>query len=318
MKKLLTVLILLVTMAASAHKTDSVGTKMKNGTFFILHKVEKGDGLYGISKKYGVSLTAIIAENPGSDEVVKLDQVIWIPTDRKPVMKDKVVTDYFKGNTGGMESANVKLKDSVGSKSEVTTFAKYHKVELGETLYAISIKYSTTVEMIKTLNGLESNELSEGQRILVQDGMAKTIKVDKEQVVETDYERMKEEMKKSEYEDRGFDTEVQTSTAESSSGYSIKVEKLVEYNIEKVEEKGTAEVGGSDIPVDKNFALHFNAPIGTVIMVTNPVNKNTVFVKVTGNFKRQEGSALILKMSESSATLIGVKSKEKILLSYAR
>jgi LysM repeat protein len=234
------------------------------------------------------------------------------------VVNDKVVLDYFKGNTGGMESDNVKLKDAVNSKSEVTTFAKYHKVELGETLYAISNKYNTTVEMIKTLNGLESNELSEGQRILVQDGLAKTIEVDKEQIVETDYKRMKEEMKKSEYEDKGFDTEVQTSTAESSSGYSIKVDKLVEYNIEKVEEKGITVIGGSGIPVDKNFALHFNAPIGTVIMVTNPKNKSTVFVKVTGNFNRQDESAVIIKISEASASLIGVKSKEKILLSYAR
>jgi LysM repeat protein len=318
MNKLLTILIVLVTVSAFAHKTDSVGTKVKSGTCYILHKVDKGDGLYSLSKKYGVSLTAIITENPGSDKVVKLDQILWIPTNRKPVMKDKVVTDYFKENTGGAESENVKLEDAVNSKSEVTTFAKYHKVELGETLYAISHTYNTTVEMIKTLNGLESNKLSEGQRILVQDGMAKTIKVDKEEVVETDYERMKAEMKKSEYEDKGFDTEVQTSIAESSTGYSIKVDKLVEYNIEKVEEKGITVIGGSGIPVDKNFALHFNAPIGTVIMVTNPENKNTVFVKVTGNFNRQEGSALIIKMSESSASLIGVKSKEKILLSYAR
>jgi LysM repeat protein len=318
MNKLLTTILLLVTVVASAHKTDSVGTKVKNGTCYILHKVEKGDGLYSISKKYGVSLAAIIIENPGSDKVVKLDQLIWIPTKRKPVVNDKVVLDYFKGNNGGMESDNVKLKDAVNSKSEVTTFAKYHKVELGETLYAISNKYNTTVEMIKTLNGLESNELSEGQRILVQDGLAKTIEVDKEQIVETDYKRMKEEMKKSEYEDKGFDTEVQTSTAESSSGYSIKVDKLVEYNIEKVEEKGITVIGGSGIPVDKNFALHFNAPIGTVIMVTNPKNKSTVFVKVTGNFNRQDESAVIIKISEASASLIGVKSKEKILLSYAR
>ena len=54
--------------------------------------------------------------------------------------------------------------------------------------------------------------------------------------------------------------------------------------IEKVEETGKTLVGGGKIPSDKNFALHFNAPIGTVIMVTNPENKSTVFVKVTGNF----------------------------------
>jgi len=318
MNKIITVLLLIVSIAASAHKTDSVGTKVKNGTSYILHKVEKGDGLYSISKKYGVSLKEIVAENPGCEKVVKIDQIIWVPTDRKPVLEDKVVTDYFKGTNGSMEPDKASQKEGDQSKSEVTTFAKYHKVVAGETLYALSLKYNTTVEMIKTLNGLESYELSEGQRILVQDGMAKTIEMEKDEVVETDYERMKEEMKKSEYGDKGFDTEVETSTAQSSTGYSIKVEKLVEYNIEKVEETGTVLVDGTTVPSDKNFAIHFNAPIGTVIMVTNPKNKNTVFVKVTGNFNRPEGSAEIIKMSESSAASIGVKSKDKILLSYAR
>ena len=65
MNKIITVLLLIVSIAASAHKTDSVGTKVKNGTSYILHMVEKGDGLYSISKKYGVSLKEIVAENPG-------------------------------------------------------------------------------------------------------------------------------------------------------------------------------------------------------------------------------------------------------------
>jgi LysM repeat protein len=316
MNKVVTIILLLLTATAFAHKTDSVGLKVKNGKSYILHKVEKGDGLYSISKKYDVSLKTLVDENPGSDEVVKIDQLILVPTDLAPVMEDKVVTDYFKGNTGGVIPNTI--KDKEGTRREVTTFAKYHKVLPKETLYSISNKYNTSVEMIKTLNGLKSDELSEGQRILVQDGMAKTIEVTDEELVETDYKRMKEEMKKSDYEERGFETEVETKTAQSSSGYSIKIEKLVQYNIEKVEETGKTLVGGGKIPSDKNFALHFNAPIGTVIMVTNPENKSTVFVKVTGNFKKSDGSAEILRISQSSAAQIGVKSKDEILLSYAR
>jgi hypothetical protein len=191
-------------------------------------------------------------------------------------------------------------------------------VALGETLYAISKKYNTSVEMIKTLNVLKNNEVTEGQRLLVQDGSAKTETVDKSLEVETDYTKMKEEMAVQKYENLGYDTPVISKEPETINGYTVRVEKLVEYNIEKVEEEGTTGVGTALVPSDKNFAVHFSAPIGTVIMVTNPENKNTVFVKVTGNFEIKKGSSEIIKLSESSARQIEITDKSRVLLSYAR
>ena len=52
--------------------------------------------------------------------------------------------------------------------------------------------------------------------------------------------------------------------------------------------------------------------------MTNPENKNTVFVKVTGNFEMKEGSSEIIKLSESSAKQIEITDKSRVLLSYAR
>jgi len=316
MKGIITLLVIFCSVSAYAHKTDSVGTKVQNDKLYILHKIEKGDGLYSLSKKYGVSLKELIAENPGSDKVLKLGEILMIPTTRKPELKEKVVDDYF--SNGSKYNEKPRLKDKESATETVSTFAKYHKVEVGETLYAISKKYNTSVEMIKTLNNLESNELKEGQRILVQDGKATTKVVNKVDEVETDYERMKEEIEKDKYENVGFETEVETKTTQISSGYSIKVEKLVEYNIEKVEEFGSVVVGNKDIPKDKNFALHFNAPIGTVMMVTNPDTKKTVFVKIIGNFERKDNESVIIKLSETSAAQIDIESKNKIMLSYAR
>ncbi|MDB4161893.1 LysM peptidoglycan-binding domain-containing protein [Bacteroidia bacterium] len=304
-----------MSMTAMAHKTDSVGTKMKNGKMYILHKVEKGDGLYNISKRYNVSLKEIIVENPGSDEVIKLGQIILIPSNMEPVMEEKVVKDFFDGSS--LPKGDTDKSEHLGT-MEVSTFAKYHKVALGETLYAISKKYNTSVEMIKTLNVLKNNEVTEGQRLLVQDGSAKTETVDKSLEVETDYTKMKEEMAVQKYENLGYDTPVISKEPETINGYTVRVEKLVEYNIEKVEEEGTTGVGTALVPSDKNFAVHFSAPIGTVIMVTNPENKNTVFVKVTGNFEIKKGSSEIIKLSESSARQIEITDKSRVLLSYAR
>lgn len=315
MKHLIVVTLIFIGTTALAHKTDSIATKVKNGKTYIIHKVEKGDGLYSLSKQYNVSLKTIVEENPGSDEVVKLDQLIWIPTGKAAVMEEKVVTDYFSNS--GVVKANTEVENTTGT-TEVSTFAKYHKVTAGQTLYSISVLYNTSVEMIKTLNALTTDELSEGQRLLVQDGKAVTVAMKKaDDVVETDYEKMKQEMENN-YADVGFETEVETKMNEEPAGYTIKVEKLVEYNIEKIEETGTCGVGADKVPSDKNFALHFNAPSGTVVMVTNPVTKSTVFVKVIGNFEKGEKSSQIIKLSAASAEQIGVKSKDPIMLSYAR
>lgn len=312
---ILVIFAICVSMTAIAHKTDSVGTKVKNGKIYILHKVETGDGLYNISKRYNVSLKNIISENPGSEKVIKLGQTILIPSTMKLDTEERVVKDLFVSSS--LPNTDNDKPEHVNT-VEVSTFAKYHKVALGETLYAISKKYATSVEMIKTLNSLETNELTEGQRLLVQDGSAKTETVDKSLEVETDYTKMKAEMVVQKYEDLGYDTPIETQESETIDGYTVRVEKLIEYNIEKVEEEGTAAVGVASVPSDKNFAVHFSAPIGTVIMVTNPENKNTVFVKVTGNFEMKEGDSEIIKLSESSAKQIDLADNSRILLSYAR
>ncbi len=313
MRQLIALGLLLGTFSVFAHKTDSVGTKVRNGKVYIMHKVEAQQGLYSISKKYNVPLQVLITENPGSDKVIRTDQIIWVPTEIAPIMEEKVVVDYFD------HSDPIKNKPVIKGKSdskEVSTFAKYHVVQKGETLYSIAKKYNTSEEMIKTLNDLDGSVLSLDQRLLVQDGKAKSTKVANN--VDEDYSNTKAQVDGEKYKDKGFETEVETSGSTSPSGYSIKVEKLVEYNIEKVEEVGTATIGGEKVPTDKNFALHFNAPIGTVLMVTNPDNKKTVFVKIVGNFPKSESSSEIIRLSQSSAEQIEFNSKGNILLSYAR
>ncbi|MGB1038193.1 MAG: LysM peptidoglycan-binding domain-containing protein [Bacteroidia bacterium] len=316
MKGIIAFIALFCTINVFAHKTDSIGTKVKNDKVYILHKIVKGDGLYSLSKKYGVSLKSIIDENPGSDQVVKIDQVLLIPTDRVPELKEKVVDDYF--SSGAKFKDKPRLNDKESGMESVSTFAKYHKVEAGQTLYAISKMYNTSVEMIKNLNGLESDVLSEGQRILVHDGKATTKEVEKKDIVETDYTKMKKEIENDKNSENGIETVVETESTQNSSGYSIKIEKLKEYNIEKVEETGFATVDGEDIPKDKNFAKHFNAPIGTVIMVSNPTTKSSVFVKVIGNFSNADDSSKVIHLSEQSSDQIGIVDGDKIILSYAR
>ena len=43
MKNLIITVILLSSIYSYGHKTDSIGTRVKNGVTYIIHKVEKGD-----------------------------------------------------------------------------------------------------------------------------------------------------------------------------------------------------------------------------------------------------------------------------------
>ena len=46
---------------------------------YFLHTVTKGQGLYSISRMYGVTEADIIALNPGSDVVIKVGEQLRIP-----------------------------------------------------------------------------------------------------------------------------------------------------------------------------------------------------------------------------------------------
>jgi len=65
---------------------------------------------------------------------------------------------------------NVVLKPAATPQS---TENRYHIVKKGESLYSISKKYGTTVAKLKSLNGLSSDNLKIGQRLLISKGIKK-------------------------------------------------------------------------------------------------------------------------------------------------
>jgi LysM repeat protein len=311
MRWISTLLFVLTISFVFAHKHDSIGTKVKDGKVYILHKVEKGDGMYGISKRYNVKLSDLVNENPGSAEVIKIGEVLLVPTTRDASAEETVVKKYFN-NTGKVRKSPKPYTSKAGEVKEVTTFAKYHTVKKGETLYSIAKQYNTKPELIMSLNGLESTTLRLDQKLLVQDGKAEI-----KEVKEVSAEDNKPE-DATKYEDLGFKSNVETKTQKDDAGFVRRVEKLVDYNIDKVEEEGKAEIEMGKLPSDKNYALHFDAPKGTVIMVTNKANQKTIFVKVNDTFKRNDSNPVIIKLSEKAAKQIGLEDHGEVLLSYAR
>ncbi|MBE7054477.1 MAG: LysM peptidoglycan-binding domain-containing protein, partial [Ruminococcaceae bacterium] len=110
------------------------------------YTVQKGDTYYSISKKYNISLQELYSAN-GIDEndVLKVGQVLKIP---------------------GKSTAENTSEKSTTTVSTAKT--SNYEVVSGDTLYSISKKFGTTVDNLRSLNGLtESSVLKVGQVLKV-------------------------------------------------------------------------------------------------------------------------------------------------------
>ena len=102
------------------------------------YTVQKGDTYYSISKKYNISLQELYDANGiEAGAVLKIGQVLKIP--------------------GKASSEKVATKTS-------TVKTKEYQIISGDTLYSISKKFGTTVDNLRSLNGLdEKSVLKVGQ-----------------------------------------------------------------------------------------------------------------------------------------------------------
>lgn len=114
----------------------------------IQHKVEKGETVYSLAKKYQVKPEAILELNPKAKKGLQLQMVLQIPTAEKKEGKEKMTT--------------------------IT-----HEVLPKETLYGISKKYQVSIDKIKEQNPIiEKEGLEIGLKLTI------TTSVSPEQIAE--------------------------------------------------------------------------------------------------------------------------------------
>ncbi len=132
-------------MTSQVFALDSLRTEKSGDQYFVIHRVEKGETLYSLARRYGAELSEVVSANNIENNQIALFQEIRIPivkpTGHELVEEPKMVS---KPKTSAM-----------------------HVVEAGQTLYAISRLYNVAVDDLKKWNNLTSNELSIGQEIIV-------------------------------------------------------------------------------------------------------------------------------------------------------
>ena len=102
--------------------------EVKNSNTYV---VQKGDTLWNIAKKLGVSVNDLKEENKLTNNLLKIGQILFIP---------------------GFEQDE-----------------EQYVVKKGDTLYSIAKKYNISVSDIKRINALSSDVISEGQILLLKE-----------------------------------------------------------------------------------------------------------------------------------------------------
>ena len=158
------------------------------------HVVKSGETLYGIAKKYGITVANIQTWNNLKTTTLSVGQVLIVKkpttttTTAKPTTTSTATTtnQYHtvkKGETlWGLATkykttvANIQKWNGMGTSTTLTIGKKiivgkvtaiFHTVAKGESLWAIANKYGTTVANIRTLNGLKTDVLQIGQKLIV-------------------------------------------------------------------------------------------------------------------------------------------------------
>ncbi len=95
------------------------------------YTVQRGDSLWSIAKKFGVTVNELKDANNLSSNTLSIGQLLKIPTQEQEITSDTYI------------------------------------VKSGDSLYSIAQKYNTTVDELKKLNNLTSNLLSVGQSLKI-------------------------------------------------------------------------------------------------------------------------------------------------------
>ena len=271
--------IILTCTASASIKIDSISVENLSGKKNIVHKVEAKENYYSIARKYNVSPQSIIQFN--SNRTLQIGTIIRVPTERP----------FNEPQT--QKTSNEKPINAQGSKMAIVEY----KVGPREYLIVIARKFNTTVEDLKALNNLTSNNLAVGQIIKVPYGTAS------EQIAPP----LAAPLNFPNADSRNSPTQIDSSLNASER---LKLPPA-RYGLREVDERGVAIwISEENLDGTKMLALHQTAPIGTVVKITNPMTGKSTFAKVVGKFTQNESTKdAIIVITKAAAALIGAIDK---------
>ncbi|MEI9920742.1 MAG: LysM peptidoglycan-binding domain-containing protein [Bacteroidota bacterium] len=322
-------------------EADSLRLETVNGQTFIVHLVGEKETLFGLSKRYGVTIARILEFNPAADGGIEAGQLLKIPyvpkgrTQTAAGTLHKVQPKETLFSISRMYSVSVddikawnNLKDnalSVGQeilikKSGGTTTSTVsavqeekkmtHTVAAGETLYSIARAYSVSVDQLKQWNNLQTNDVKLSQTLFIAQPMfapQTTTSTTTTQPAATTTTTTPPASTQT------VTTPVQT----ASAGSPVKISESV-LGTDEIHELGLAELIEGSEGNRKYLAFHRTAKPGSILKVRNELNNREVFVRVAGQLPNTGANdKLVIKISKSAFDRLGgVDQKFRVEVTY--
>ncbi len=132
---------------------------IKKETEVVEHEVIAKETLFGLSKKYNISIEKLKQLNPNIElEGLKIGMVLKVSTSKNNFVSEKVVVEKPKQEK--------EKKEKVEKRSALQEV--FHTVLPKETKYGLSKKYKITIAELEKLNPQIKNELAVGTQLVIQ------------------------------------------------------------------------------------------------------------------------------------------------------
>lgn len=265
--------------STEASTLDSLGLKKENNKTFLLFKVGPKQSLFSILKRYNLSLSEFKSANTDVQIPVKTGEIVYIPL-------------HY------LEESNPAPKVVEEKAAEIPKEAEIHIVAPKQGLLSVANMHKVTMAELRKWNNLTSDRLQEGQRLIVSDpaGSTSAMAVDKSNLLPAK-------------------SAAPAAPAPAETFVAPAKEKGPE-DIKKKIETGIAEL--IDVPDNsgKFLALHRTAPIGTLVLVKNLTNNQSIWVKVIGRLPNGDNKVIIKLSPKAFEKLNAVDKRVRAEISY--
>ncbi len=317
---------LLTQATAFAAPPDSTGTERRDGRVYVLHRVDRGQTLYSILRRYGSSLSEYQAANPDLGETIRPEQLLRVPYHRaqagveppKPVAKSETASPEIRPVSRPQASS----APQPASMPVVVSRPVTHEVRGGETLYSISRRYGLAVADVKRWNNLpDAGGVQTGQVLMLSGTPAP--KIPQKSAAEIAKDQLKTPSTPTSPRTEPVRSEQARNEATKPDPVPAKPEETAPVRREPEDpspseavrsadapvpnagniarhrrETGLAEVIGVDDKSGRYLGLHRTAPVGSMVTVRNEANNQSVLVKIIGKLPNTGlNERVIIKLS---------------------
>jgi len=319
MKHLMLGFLLLVPslLMAAPNRLDSLGVEKKDGQLYILHRVNQGQTLYALVRRYNASVQSIKDANPGMDVNLRYDQIVRVPVTGLSRKEEKSIVKELR-----KEEKEQKREERKAEKAGEP--AGTHRVATGETLYSIATRYGVSTDDLRKWNRLPGETVPLGGTLIVSE---KTWQESGARAEAPKTEAPKPVAKPESTKVAAPAPAPRPKTEKADVAVASRAEAVPERSrplepgntpseprlirpgdpgplpnpgagARKIAEIGVAEIIDESDNSNKYLALHRSAPIGTLVLVRNDLNNQSIWVKVIGRLPQTTlNDKVIIKIS---------------------